>query len=515
MPSLSRLTRDPARAAAFGVVLAMGFANGVGAVLSFVYNALLAPLPPGVGPRADVVTRNLPWFVVDLVGTGLLLTVLQARAVRTADAAPGDERARRVLRLPLLICVQSGAGWVVAVGGFVALNWNLGTHHTYACRTGLTIGFAGAVATTLNYLLAERALRPLFRSVLATTPPRARCGGGLRTRLIVTWVLGSALPLLWLAVALLDKPHAATATGSMLYLVAAGLVGGACVHAAVTNSVSDPVAHTSAALRRVGAGDLDVRVEVEDRGELGELQAAVNAMTAGLRERNRIEDLFGRFVSPEVAAVAVASGSGPRADRCEATVLFADVIGSTGLAETRSPEQMLALLNDFFDAIVDTVTAEGGWVNGFDGDGAICVFGPPLGTTDHAERGLRAARLLTERFAALRDVHPCLDAGVGVSTGSVIAGHVGAARRYEYTVVGTPVNEAARLTDAAKRNRARALASETTVRAAGAEAARWRTAGTAPVRGADRTVAVWAPRRNAGHGTMARAGSSTGRAAAF
>lgn len=486
--------RRTARRAAVLAVCAMAGANVAGAVLSFVYNIVVSPLPPGAGSRSDVLAKNLPWFVVDLVVSGAVLTALFAWLVLRAAATPDPAlRARRVLALPVAMCTPVGVAWVLAAVSFAALNWDVGPDNLLACRTAVGISFAGAIATTLNYLLAERALRPLFRAVLADHPPRARRAGRIHNRLLAAWVVGSGFPLLWIGAALLDDSVAAPTTGALLYLVALALVGGAAVHSAVIHSVSDPIDETSAALRRVGRGDLDVHVPVEDRGELGELQAAVNAMTAGLRERDRIADLFGRFVSPEVAELALANGAAPHAERCEATVLFADVVGSTGLAEGREPEELLALLNDFFCAVVDAVQAEGGWVNGFDGDGAICVFGPPLGAADHAARGLRCARDLAVRIAALRQRHPALDAGIGVSTGCVVAGHVGAARRYEYTVVGAPANEAARLTDAAKQVPGRVLASRSAVAAARSEAARWQPAGTAAVRGAARAIEVYVP----------------------
>ena len=465
-------------------------ANFLGAVLSFVYNVVLSPLPPDVGTRSDVLARNLPWFVASLaLGAPTIvvtLYVLVRRATSTRDPAL---RARRVLRLPVSIAIPAALGWVSAALTFMALNWNVGAGNRLACRIGIGIAFAGAAATTLNYLLSERALRPLFAQVLESAPPRR--GGRIHNRLIVTWLLGSALPLLWIGAALVERTEAerASMTGPLVYLIALALVSGFAVHAAVTHSVSDPIEQTSAALRRVGAGDLDVHVPVADRGELGELQTAVNAMTAGLRERRRLEDLFGRYVSPEVARLAMAAEPGP--ERCEATVLFVDVVGSTALAEQRAPEELLALLNDFFGAVVDVVTAHGGWVNGFDGDGAICVFGPPAGTADHAARALRCARDLATRLAALRLTHPCLDAGIGVSTGSVVAGRVGAASRCEYTVIGAPVNEAARLTELAKTYDGRTLAAGCAVAAAGTGG--WQPAGRVTLRGTSRAVDVWEP----------------------
>jgi adenylate cyclase len=145
------------------------------------------------------------------------------------------------------------------------------------------------------------------------------------------------------------------------------------------------------------------------------------------------------------------------------------------------------MLNTFFGTVVRTVAAEGGWVNKFEGDGALCVFGAPADQPDHAARALRAARTLG---VALRDDLP---AGIGVSSGMVVAGNVGAEQRYEYTVIGDPVNEAARLTEEAKHHAGRVLASEAAVRAAGAEASNWVEVGSFELRGRTTPTVGYAP----------------------
>src|SRR5262249_17507855 len=135
----------------------------------------------------------------------------------------------------------------------------------------------------------------------------------------------------------------------------------------------------------------------------------------------------------------------------QASVLFVDVVGSTGLAQRIDPRTVVALLNRVFDAVVETVTAEGGWVNKFEGDAALCIFGPPAGLVEHATAALRAACTLRARLSSIAiDRDRSIDAGIGVATGTVVAGNVGAEQRYEYTVIGDPVNEAARLTELAK-----------------------------------------------------------------
>src|SRR5205085_7193562 len=239
----------------------------------------------------------------------------------------------------------------------------------------------------------------------------------------------------------------------------------------------------------VAAGDLDSEVPVDDDGELGLLQAGFNTMAAGLRERELLRELFGGYVGEEVARRALESGVRLEGDERDVSVLFVDVVGSTALAERRPPVEVVALLNRFFDAVVRVVDDEEGWVNKFEGDAALCVFGAPIEQSDHAARALRAAVALRD---ALRSVAG-LDAGIGVSSGMAVAGNVGSARRYEYTVVGDPVNEAARLTDLAKSHPGRIVVSERTVDAAGASADGWRRSECLTLRGRSQPTQTFVP----------------------
>jgi adenylate cyclase len=208
-----------------------------------------------------------------------------------------------------------------------------------------------------------------------------------------------------------------------------------------------------------------------------------------LRERERLADLFGRHVGPDVAQRALAEGAALGGEVRAVSALFVDIVGSTAMARERPASDVVAMLNDFFDAVISCVGAEGGWVNKFEGDGAVCVFGAPVEQEDHPARALRAARRLVAELRARGH-----DAGIGVSSGEAVAGNVGAEQRFEYTVIGSPVNEAARLSDAAKQRPQRVLASKAAVAAAGSEASAWIDAGTMSLRGLAPDFAVCEPR---------------------
>jgi adenylate cyclase len=171
-------------------------------------------------------------------------------------------------------------------------------------------------------------------------------------------------------------------------------------------------------------------------------------------------------VGADVAEQALAVPSRLGGEVREAAVLFVDLVASTELAASRPPTEVVAILNQLFSAAVEVVDEHHGWVNKFEGDGALAVFGTPVPLDDPAGAALHAARRLADRLA--RDLPDCR-AGIGVVAGTVVAGNVGAEERFEYTVIGDPVNEAARLTEVAKTLPGGVATSVDTVRLAAAD----------------------------------------------
>ena len=211
---------------------------------------------------------------------------------------------------------------------------------------------------------------------------------------------------------------------------------------------------------------------VFDGSDLGLLQAGFNRMSDGLREREELRDLFGRHVGEDVARAAQERGIELGGEELEVAVLFVDLVGSTSIAAERPPQEVVALLNEFFGVVVEVVEDHGGWINKFEGDAALAVFGAPLPLDDAAGCALAAGRALAERHRGgprrARGRHRRL-------RGRAVAGNVGAESRFEYTVIGDPVNEAARLCELAKEADGRVLASAAALERAGEEEARrWR-----------------------------------------
>jgi adenylate cyclase len=261
---------------------------------------------------------------------------------------------------------------------------------------------------------------------------------------------------------------------------------------AAAQASSEPIRTLREAVDRVDHGDLDVEVPIYDSTEIGLLQAGFNQMVQGLRERENLRDLFGRHVGEDVARAALERGIELGGEEREVAVLFVDVIGSTSLAENCPPTEVVELLNRFFAVVIEVVHEHEGFINKFEGDAALAIWGAPVESQDLNTSTLRAARTMRRR---LHDEVPELRASIGVSTGRAVAGNVGTAERYEYTVIGDPVNEAARLTTAAKQTERLVLVNCALVTGADpAEAAHWEELEPITVRGRTEETRVAAPR---------------------
>lgn len=390
------------------------------------------------------------------------------------DRAPNVRERDLVLREPLRALVVPATLWLAAALLFGALE--ISNSLRSAIEHALTIFLGGVTTCALIYLQVERVLRPVTARALVAGPPQRPVAPGVPSRLITAWALASGVPLLGLALlaigALGDQfEDAGSLAVAVLVLAGAGLAAGSIAAVLSARSLAEPIGAVRAALAHVRAGDLDVEVTVDDGSEVGLLQAGFNEMAAGLRERERLRDLFGRHVGEDVARRALDRGVALGGEVREVAALFVDLVGSTALAARRQPEEVVSLLNRFFAVVVDVVSAHGGWVNKFEGDAALCVFGAPAEQSDAASRALAAGRVMAQELR--REVSE-LQAGIGISAGPAVAGNVGAERRLEYTVIGDPVNEAARLCELAKRQPGRVLASGAILaRASAKEAAAW------------------------------------------
>ncbi|CAN5908016.1 adenylate/guanylate cyclase domain-containing protein [soil metagenome] len=479
---------------------ALAVANIIGAAI--VVACITWVLPGGTGDAATttLVVANA------ILGAAFLLLVIPVSVVwgeawlRSGrqwiqEGRPPTERdVTAVLRAPVRLFLVHAVTWLIAAFAFSLVNALFAID--LLARVAFTVTLGGFTTSAFAYLLGERITRPLATAALSIRSVEKPRLPGVVTRTMFGWILGTGVPLAGLVItaifALADDEATATELSvTMLVLAGTGLAAGGWLTILVARAVADPVASLRRGIKQVARGDLDTRVEVYDGSVLGLLQAGFNDMATGLQERERLRDLYGRQVGEDVAADALARGFELGGQVRTVAVLFVDVVGSTELAADEEPERVVALLNRFFGVVVDEVHANGGWINKFQGDATLAVFGAPAEMDDPAGCALATARAVARRLPV--EVGE-LAAGIGVAYGPTVAGHIGDERRFEFTVIGDPVNEAARLTELAKTCDPMVLASADAIDAAENDEQRcWEACGTADLRGRSRATRLTRP----------------------
>jgi adenylate cyclase len=210
---------------------------------------------------------------------------------------------------------------------------------------------------------------------------------------------------------------------------------------------------------------------------------------AAAQARDKVTNLFGQHVSPVVVEQLLDAEL--QSERRTVCVLFLDIRGFTAMTRTRSADETVSLLNDFFAEMIEIVDRHNGFINKFLGDGFLALFGAALADPAAATNALGAGRDMLQAVDAWNANHPQrqLRVGIGIHIGEAITGSIGSPRRKEYTAIGDTVNLAARLEQLTKETGARLLLSEPVRKAA--EAGDAVDLGDLPIRGYDQPVRVW------------------------
>ena len=242
----------------------------------------------------------------------------------------------------------------------------------------------------------------------------------------------------------------------------------------VAASVERPLASLKRLASRLGQGELDAQSEVKGLDLAGSLAASLDSMAAGLRERDRVKEVFGRYIATQVSDRILKGDVNLGGEAREVTILFSDIRNFTAMSEDMAPQQVVAFLNAYFSEMVEAVFEQGGVLDKFLGDGLMAVFGSLGDQPDHALRAVRAAlrmKALLGKINGERAIEgkPPIAIGVGIHTAEVIVGNIGSARRLEYTVIGDGVNTSSRVQALNKEFGTTILITETTFDAVGHE----------------------------------------------
>jgi adenylate cyclase len=478
-----------------GLVTVLVLTNVVGAAATFVVAVFVVPEPKELADASVVsfvIAAGAYLGVAMVIGVVVGIRKLSSLAEwLPSERPPTVEQQLTVLRGPRILARGMGVLWFGATVLFGALAFAKSTNA--GLRVTAIVGLSGLITCSVGYRFAELLLREAAARALSASDHPQKLAQSVAVRSIMTWVLGTGAPVL--GVVLLGVGSLVDDVGSRRDLALAtavlganGLLAGFITTVFVTRATADPIISVRRALARIERGELDVTVPVYDGTDIGLLQAGFNRMAAGLREREELRDLFGRHVGVDVAMRAVEQGIELGGEVRDVAIIYIDIVGSTRIATQLPAQDVVNLLNRFFGVVIDVVESADGFINKFAGDAALAIFGAPAPLPDRNIRALDAARALASRVTA--EV-PEVDFGIGVACGEAVAGNVGGTSRFEYTVIGDPVNEAARLGELAKTLPGRVAASGSVVTAAAATG--WRIADAITLRGRADPTTVYVP----------------------
>lgn len=454
-----------------------------------------------VSGRLDIILWHLPAEILFLG----ILNVAGALAIYRPifhflrGAAPAEAAIRRLHRLPNLSLL-----WALAVAApYAVINFGI---IPVAILTGdiaqvpfpvlaVRLVFWAVFFPTLIYFLAKNHAADLRSALLADwgvhLTPRE---GTLRHRLIVAFAIAVLLPSATLLVDAFTMQETGRWLGIppysiLLFDFLTAVVIMAIFITFMARSLHRPLRSLTRTMAELRGGNLDAFAPVQTDDEIGELAANYNTMLRGLRDRETVREAFGKFVNPRIAELILQRPETLHGDVRMATVLFTDIESFTSITESMTPQATIDLLNAYFSVVMEPVGRFGGVITNFTGDSLLAAFNVPEEDPDHAANALRAAleieRLLKGRTFGTQGV--TLRTRIGINTGPVVAGAVGATDRLGYTILGDTVNVAARLEQLNKQYGSLILASEATVQAAGG-AFRFEPIGEVTVKGREQAI---------------------------
>jgi adenylate cyclase len=472
---------------------------GACAVLAIAVFVVPIPKPRHLGHVELVNALVTAGYVAVVIPLGIAVGVRRMWPLRSwlRQGRPATEtEIRLVLHAPLRLFLLQLAYWTAAALLFGLLN------AAYSARLGLRVGITvvltGVVTASCAYLVTERIMRSPAARALARGAPRRVAVPGVTTRAVLAWALGTGVPLAGLvAIGTLALAHDPSASIShlgvaMVVLGAVGLAVGLLAVVLAARTTADPISALRRGLARVQRGDFDVRVPVYDGSQIGQLQLGFNEMVAGLAERERIREAFGTYVDQDVAAHILEEGIDLAGEEVEVTLMFIDVRNFTGFAEQTPANEVVSAINRLFERIVPIIHAHGGRVDKFIGDGLLAVFGAPRRQPDHADEALAAALEIADVVGS--GEAGTLEIGLGLNSGTVVAGNIGGDRRYEFSVIGDAVNVAARVEAATRQTGDTVLLTERTAALLGRDRVELEERPGLELKGKRDAVTVYAPK---------------------
>ena len=379
-----------------------------------------------------------------------------------------DEKiVKNVAEIPSVFSLSSVIGWNVYY--FIEIPFVIYARKLFGIHIkGILISswgfalFSGMTAWTLSYLAIEILNRTVLLPKVFPEGHISRQGFSFRPSfkhlMLYCFMVSSVFPVIILLSSLISVQinnklplHGGVIFVSILLLVIAFIIT-SCISRLILN----PLKKLTDAAERIQSGEYKTRVEIVTADELGDLADSFNDMSVSLAEKEFMRDTFGKVVDPEVrdylmsGAGSASLGAALGGETREVTVLFCDIRSFTAMSEKMEASAVVQLLNKYFTALGKCITAHHGIINKYIGDAIMAIFGAPVNSENSALDAFEAAIDMRKALESVNkelkeDGLPELRFGIGIHTGSVFAGTIGAASRMEYTVIGDTVNTASRL----------------------------------------------------------------------
>jgi adenylate cyclase len=459
------------------IALAVVVTNVGGAAAVLMLTLLVIPLPRSNVAALSSYVLAAAIYVVIAVTVGVAVGVRGQAPLMNwlATGGPSTPALRgRVLQAPLRLFWLQLWLWL---GAAMAFGLSEARHNgERAIWIGIIVALTGLTTASLSYLSVERLLRPAaVRAMVGAHPDELGHGRGVALRAVLAWATGCGVPVAGLLVlgvrAMLPSDVTVTQLAfATVVLTGTGLVVGSRSVVVASRATADPITGVAQAMARVHEGDYGTRVPVYDGTEIGRLQLGFNEMVAGLAEREQIRAAFGTYVDPAIAEHLLREGTDLAGEEVELSMLFIDIRNFTGFAEQTSAAEVVRTINRMFERAVPIIRDHGGHVDKFIGDGLLAVFGAPQRLPNHAAAAVSAAQAIANAIDA--EFGGSLTVGIGINTGTVVAGNVGGAGRFEFSVIGDPVNVAARIEAATRQTNDTILISGRTLELLGAGSVR-------------------------------------------
>jgi len=489
-PSISDPWPDPAGVSLRGLYVISVLAMGIGISVVFVLN-FATPTDFVLKQFADLsqkkgfdysfeVVKRLAglFFLIALIGSPTLLVMRQLlhpisrcliRVKQGEDPPPhiAEKARRRLINLPFIFIAMNIGTWLVGPAlvffiAYVADLMNLRTSTVFAARASMVGFITSSVAFYRLEDYSRRELIPFFfpKGHVAELKGAARLSISRRIRIFfrmatvvpMTIVIVTLVTLQW-ELDVLNMPVEEYGRRVIFFtLVLFGIlfVSTGVLNRLVSRSIVEPLKNMLEALSKVRDGDYQAQIRVLGNDEIGILGDAANQMIRGLADRQKLRDAFGKYVTPEIRDEILSGRIPLEGERREGTVMFVDLRDFTPFVENNPPEEVMSGLRAYFTAMHRAIRLRRGLVLQFVGDEIEAVFGIPIPFESHADAAVRAAidmrralkELNSERVAS---GEPPFAHGIGIHSGSVLAGNSGSEEQSAYSLIGNTVNVASRI----------------------------------------------------------------------